>query len=312
MLNSIDSTNTTSFSGLVSGLDTDTMIKEMLGTYQNRVDSLNADKQEYEWQVEAYQNVMTDLNDFHDKYLNVFNRDDYILSMSGTKTATFANESLASDYVDVNVNADAIDNTYVINEITQLATKASVASSDKVIGSIKGSVDLTNLTYDYSGGYDFDLTLDGVTKNIDMTGTYEDSAELVDQLNIQLEAAFGTDRVEASLDGGSLALTAENSVMQVRTGNQNSFLSEVGISSGARNVVNLDRSTNYLYGETENLEFSINDVDFSFDNTSSVRDIISEVNRSEANVNMSYSTLNDAFSIKSNNTGASSSIDITN
>jgi flagellar hook-associated protein 2 len=313
MINSVNSSSTTSFSGMVSGLDTDTMIKEMLGTYQAKVDSLNADKQKYEWQIESYQEVMTDLNDFSDKYLDVLNRDSYILSMNGSKKVEFANESLASNYVDINVNADAINNSYTINEITQLATKSEVSSSGKVIGSIDGSTDLTTLTYplDFTEGYDFNLTLDGVTKNINLAGSYDTSSDLVNELNIKFDASFGSGRIEAFIVDNSLSLKAENSVMQVRTGSNNSFLAEVGITSGARNVVNLDRSPNY-YGETDKLEFNINDVNFSFDNTTSIRDILAEINRSEAGVTMSYSTLNDEFSIRSNSTGASSSIDIEN
>lgn len=314
MHNSIDSINKTNFSGLVSGIDTDSLVKEMVGTYQARVDSLNADKQIYLWQQEAYQEIMTDLNDFHDKYLNVLNRDSYILSMSGTKKVSFANEAESNNFIDINVNADAVETSYTIDEIAQLATKTSVSSSEKVVGGIVGSVDITTLEYplDLSEGYDFQVTLDGTAKNINMTGTYNDVTALIDELNSELNASFGAGRIVASIIDNKLSLSADNSIMQVRTGEMNSFLSKVGISSGDRNVVNLDRSANNLFGETLQMKFNINGTDFSFSSSTSIRNIISEVNRSDANVVMSYSTFNDSFTLQTKDSGASSVISIEN
>ncbi len=214
MINSVNNTqgNFAGFSGMASGIDTDELIKQMLGNYQSRVDNLNSDKTKLEWQQESYQNVMTKLNSFHDKYLNVLNRDNYILSNAGTKTATFTSVDSAKKYLDINVNADATDGVYVINEISQLAQRASITSFDRVKGAIIGRADLVGTgSFDLSDGYSMDLSLDGLMKTITLEGNYENEVELKNAINEKLEESFGKDRVKAEIIDEKISFIADNS-----------------------------------------------------------------------------------------------------
>jgi flagellar hook-associated protein 2 len=322
MINSVNNSqgNFAGFSGMASGIDTDELIKQMLGTHQSRVDKLNSEKTKFEWQQEAYQNVMTNLNDFYDKYLNVLNRENYILSNVGTKTANFTNAESASRYLDINVNADATDGLYVINEISQLAERSSVISSDKAKGAILGSENLIFSgeevrSFNFSEGYTMDVTLDGSTRTITLDGYYVDVGELNVAIDSKLEEAFGADRITTAVDSesGKMSFSAENSIIQLRTSsNGNSLLSELGITSGDRNVANLDRSFANQFGETETIEFVINGTEFSFSSNTSIREIINEIDRSDAGVTMNYSTLSDTFTLQSKDTGAASFIEIEN
>lgn len=305
-------------SGLVSGLDTESLVKKLLGAEEIKVETLKAKKQTTTWQQEAYQEVITKLSEFSDQFYDVLNTESNMLSSAGSKTVNFSNESqTSSQFVDIVVNSDALLGSHTINEVAQLATVSSVMSSANIVGGIKGSVDLTSLSFplDYSDGQSFRINLDGSIKEVNLSGHYLDADDLVTDINSQLEASLGIGRVIASLsDDHKLAFTAPNSIIQISSSSDEAdFLESVGIASGSRNILSLDQNANTVFGETaQTIAFKINDVPFIFENWTSFRTIISEVNHSEANVNLSYSTLNDTFTLTSKNTGESSVINIEN
>lgn len=302
-------------SGLVSGMDTESMIQGMLSSEKNRVTSLESDKQIFKWQQEAYQEIIDKLDEINNEFFDVLNKDNYILSNNGSKSISFSNETVDSKYVNILANSDAAVGNYTINSIEQLAVSASVQSSDVCSGSINGTVDLNATSLDFTG-QSFSISLDGVLKEISFDSSYTDSTKMKDDLNAKLNSAFGDGRVQAlplSETGNKLSLKANNSVIQVISGSEGTdFLQSVGIANSSKNIVNLSSSVESEFGETENLEFSINNVDFSFEKTTSIGKIIDKINSSDANVTISYSSTSDIFSLKSKETGAGSTIDIEN
>lgn len=322
---SASSTDYSRISGLASGMDTEAIVEGLVLGYQEKVDSLKQDKQDLVWQQEAYEEVMTDINSFMDEFYDVLKPEDNILSNSGMKTvSTYSNLSSVSRYAEILVNSDAAMGTHTIDRIEQLATSSTLSSSGKLSGTITGTTDLSalaaagTLTADVDGKT-FSITLDGVLREItiDSTeladGTFNDAAELASYLDTKFDDEFGAGRITASIEGGSLSLSAENSVIQVVSGETASdLLSVVGIESSAKNILNLDGSMADVFGETETIAFTINGMDFTFENTASLRDIMDEVNDSDANVKMTYSTMSDTITIESKDTGGSSYINIEN
>lgn len=57
-------------SGLVSGLDTESMVEQMLSGTQSKIDAQNALKQQSLWKQEIYRDMITTINDFRNKYFN--------------------------------------------------------------------------------------------------------------------------------------------------------------------------------------------------------------------------------------------------
>lgn len=58
------------FSGLASGLDTDSIVQAMLTTQQNRIDSANQAKTKLEWKKDQWASVNSSINKFYSNYVD--------------------------------------------------------------------------------------------------------------------------------------------------------------------------------------------------------------------------------------------------
>lgn len=75
--------NTIRFTGLSSGLDTQSIVDAMLLNYKNKVDTAKQNKTLLEWKKDAYKEMNTKINTFYDKYV-----DNLSLTNSLNKTKT--------------------------------------------------------------------------------------------------------------------------------------------------------------------------------------------------------------------------------
>ena len=57
-------------SGMVSGLDTDTLVESLTSTTSNKIDEQNRQKQTLAWKQDAYRDISKGITEFVDKYLN--------------------------------------------------------------------------------------------------------------------------------------------------------------------------------------------------------------------------------------------------
>lgn len=301
-------------SGLVSGMDTEALVKKALAKDIANVEKMKAEKQMLIWKQESYHNIMAKITAFTDTYHDVMNTESYFLSERHHNTVEFSNVSgTASKFIDITANSSATKKPFTINSIQQLATSSTATSSSKTIGSIKGSKSLS-YPLTLAEGTSFRVIVDGEMKEISIDGTFNNGDDLKNALNSKFNQEFGDGKVVASLSAtNELQLSSQNSVLQVVEGTgSNSFLNEVGIKEGEVNIVNVYKSLEDTFGETETVKFKINDVDFSFDKSTKLKDIMSEINSSKANVVLTYSSLTDKFTITSKNTGETSEINIEN
>lgn len=72
--------NTVRIPGLATGMDTDSMVKQMLSGEQNKVDKAKQKQQSVKWQQEIYRAVIKDVKDLQDKYFSVTSKDSIITS----------------------------------------------------------------------------------------------------------------------------------------------------------------------------------------------------------------------------------------
>jgi len=126
-------------SGLASGMDTETMVKELMTAHRIPLDKINQKKQYTEWQRDDYRTVNRTLNDF--KTLT----NDSMLRQSTfiKKTVT----SSAPDHVSIK-NINSVSDFTGTLSVQQLATQATMRSAGKVGGgtnSIDASVNLSTL-----------------------------------------------------------------------------------------------------------------------------------------------------------------------
>lgn len=66
--------------GLATGMDTETMVKEMLTGEQNKVDKAKQKEQTINWQQEIYREMISDIKGFNDKYFSLTSKDSIINS----------------------------------------------------------------------------------------------------------------------------------------------------------------------------------------------------------------------------------------
>lgn len=127
-------------SGLASGLDTESLVKEMLSGTQSKIDAQQALKQQTEWKQEIYRDLISQINDFQSGYFS--NKS----ATSLTNSAFYNTMSAASSSKNFKVTASttaAAGNTTL--EVHQLASSYSMSSSAPVSGRLSGSFDAAAL-----------------------------------------------------------------------------------------------------------------------------------------------------------------------
>ena len=310
------SKDTSRISGLISGMETEKVVKGLLTAEQKAIDTLKQNKELLEWREEAYREVLKSINDFMGKHYDILKPESNILSASGSKEANlYSSLTNISRYAEISVNGDARLGSYSLDRIEQIATSTQILSADRVKGAVLGSVTInasTESPLDFNNET-FKISLDGVSRDITVNGSFSSNSDFTQHLNTLFENEFGANRITAAVDiEGKLSLSANNSIIKVSSGAVTNFLSSVGIASGDQNVVNLESTLANAFGESEAVSFSINGVDFNFTNTTRISKVIDEINNSDAGVKISYSQVSDKFTMTTTDTGASAKISITN
>src|SRR5690554_875486 len=107
----LNSINTTRFSGLASGIDTETIIQDLMKAENMKVDKLKQEKQIVEWRRDAYREVTNKLRTFKDEFFDITKPSNYMLS-SNTYKNYRATISGAEDVLSIDTNADAVPGIY--------------------------------------------------------------------------------------------------------------------------------------------------------------------------------------------------------
>lgn len=219
-------------SGMSSGFDTEAIIESMMTTYQTKIDNQNKKLAKLTWQQEAYQDVISKMTDFQNKYFDVLKKDTYLM---GASTFNKLNTEVTSTGknnrgVSVLTSGNSTVGSYKIS-VDKIATASSVKGNAIVpknygldLGKAFDSVGYTDKTDD-SGvttrSYDFSLKVQvgSVTKTVDFSASAEVGAggavdnnalksSLLNNLNKQLKESFGySGRTGTSATG---AIDAEN------------------------------------------------------------------------------------------------------
>ena len=229
-------------SGLASGMDIDSMVKQIIQVERIRMDSLSQKKQTLQWQQEDYRTVNNSLRSFRD---TVFN-----MKLQGTflsRQATSNNESV----VKVTAGTSAVDGTYEV-AVTQLA-KGAYLTGDKI-----NSSDTANLKSQLNLADGGEKTLvingpDGTKKTITVNTDTAKMADLVTQINSGLDDSGKTWGVRASYD----AVNDRLFLMTKDTGDSQTIAVEDGELSQALKLT----SGSYVYSSGQNANYKLNGVD---------------------------------------------------
>ena len=315
------------FTGMASGLDTDSLIKSMLAGERAKLERAGQKRQINEWKRDAFRDITASLKTFKDDNFDVLKPSSNMRSASALAAFTTAYSQLTADTVSVVSGADASIGPHTIN-VTQIATQAQIATGSLSEG-IAGSISLTSFPLDMAGK-SITMTVDGTAKSIDLgtSGTYANLAALQADIQAGANTAFGTGRVTVSLTGtntnqlkfstaagSTLSLSADLDVFtSLGFAADDSKSNRISTGSSLQSIAKFFKTELAIADVNANVSFTINGKTIVVGKTyaqATMSDIISAVNRSNAGVEMKYSSLTDSITLKNKEYGAMHDITLT-
>lgn len=324
---STTTTSNTMMSGLVSGMDTDSMVKQMLSGTQKKIDKQEGLKKQAQWKQEAYHDVITSIHTFQGQF---FDRAYDSKLSSNLLSEKFFNARTSS--VQFGSDVSIISSTPNANigkmrvSVKQMASASSLSSTTPLSGdqTIKGSsldedaLSAIKTKLADGGTLSFSVTLDGSMKDITLKQedvTDADGNITIDSLQAglqkKLDYAHGAYiTVGKTGDGNGLTFSmrdpdAKGHEIRI-TGSEAKLL---GIEPGSSTLVSTRTKLEDM-ADGDTFSFEINGEAFSFNKTDTLGDVILAVNRSDAGVTLTYSGLTDTISATTNQTGANIQLDM--
>lgn len=296
-------------SGLMSGLDTESLVKSMAANTKNRLNTKKQKLQTLQWKQEAYRSSISKISDFQKKFLDW-----------GSDTSVKANSVMnkykaesTNDKLAVSANSSATPATYYIS-----ASTAASAAQVKSAGSI--STDRINLDFSKNVDgkeYTVQMTYNGTTRDVTFKGSIDaDTAKA----NF-LEAAnntfkdIKTDAQGFEFKDGTSTLVFNNANDGIRHTFSIKYNSEaVGLSNTVGSTMGTTTKLSDAAFNTalngDKFEFSINGEKFTFEKSSTVGDVINAINKADIGVKASFSTMTQSFKLESTETGTAGKLNI--
>lgn len=181
------------FSGMNSGLDTESIVNAMTAATKLKITKQNRKAITLKWKQEAYQGITTKLTDFQNKYLDMLNSKVNLKSKStfakyGATVSTLSADGILKEGtpagVSVRSGTNAVPGTYKV-KVLQTATQAKYQGS----AMDASSLDLSQYS-DASQNYSFNITVGTKSTVINFNGGSADSVR--SQINSQLKDAYGS------------------------------------------------------------------------------------------------------------------------
>ncbi len=299
---------TISFSGLASGLDTDSWVSALVSVKQLGVTSLQSQLSALQETQTTISNLKTSFTNFQTA-LQALTDSSYSASMDifAANTATSSDETVFT----ASVTTDAIRDTYDIT-VKQLATTTSAQAQEAVSEVADGNTRLSDLGIQAGS---FTVYVDGVRTEINI-----DENDTVANLQSRLSSAGATLTIDQ--DTGILSIAATNSGDELRIGantDTSNFVSLLGLEIDENGVYNSASSVYQVIGSTLLTDanagfktqiaegtFTIGNATFTIDENTTLDNIISQINNSEeANVFASWDAANGKLILRSTVEGAS-------
>ena len=166
--------------GLISGMDTEGMVKELVAASSTKVNKVKAEQQKLEWKQEAWQDLNTKIYNFYKGELFNFKS----ASTYQTKKATSSDENK----VKVSAGANAPSGSHTVS-VKQLASSAYLTGAS--IKSDKAYVSYADITTstkfaDMTDADGNSLALEGKTISISSTFKNDDGVETTETLEFTL------------------------------------------------------------------------------------------------------------------------------
>lgn len=178
--------------GLATGIDTDSYVKDMMKPYQAKVDKKIQEKEVVQWKQDMYRSVIKDMRDFYDKYFDPLSKDALILEKNlNTTLAKVEKESVSK----ITTSNGAKTGTYNL-KVNKLAEPPKITSDtlSNGLGTDLGLSDETKLSFNVDGK-SIDITLKAgatardlmneVNSNLKSYGIKAEYSEFTKKLSIE-------------------------------------------------------------------------------------------------------------------------------
>lgn len=200
--------------GLISGMDTESMVKEMVSASSSKVDKVKKEKQLLQWKKEAWQGLNTKLYDFYKNEVSSMR----LASSFKSKTATVSDDKK----VTVKAGSGAANGSHSVS-VKQLAssaylTGANIKTSGKTYttyanaGASTEFADMTDADGNNLGlaGQTITITSGNGTVaplTLELGGSGDNGVASIDALNKKLASTSGYEKLSASYVDGKLTFT---------------------------------------------------------------------------------------------------------
>ena len=184
--------STSRITGLVSGLDTDTLVEELMAAERIPLEKLQQKKQLAEWKMDAYREITSALRIFNDKYFDYLNPGTNMLSQSTYIQYSAASSDTSVVSVTASSSAEAGAHTMIVNNLATAAAYKSASSVTKAITAAAAA------DFDAAAGKSFTLNVDGTATTI----TVDESITDMDRLQAAIDKAVGSGKVKVTDTNG--------------------------------------------------------------------------------------------------------------
>ncbi|WP_127498001.1 flagellar filament capping protein FliD [Paenibacillus glycanilyticus] len=276
--------------GLASGMDYESMIKQIMDAQRVPLDKLNQKKQINQWKQDDYRAINNKILDFKNAAFDMKLQSAYL-----TKTASSSNTNVAT----VTGTATAIEGSYTL-QVEQLAKSATLKSGT-----------LTGATI----GKDTTITVNGVNVEVKSADTYQDLANKINAESVKTGVKVAYDSTLKTMFFSSTKTGAAADI-DLRGADVTSILgvSTNGTATTTTGNVKLaaDTSLASLAGKSISLTIDGQAAPFKFDitSTTTVGDLMTKMNDSLKNTGVSVS-LNSDGNLVVDNPVKSKAIDFT-
>lgn len=297
-------------SGLMSGLDTESLVKSMAANTKNRLNTKKQKLQTLQWKQEAYRSSISKISEFQKKFLD-WGSDTSIKANSVMNK--FKAES-TNDKLAVSASSSATPATYYISAATS-ASAAQVTSS--------GAISTDQIALDFSNNvdgkeYTVKMTYNGTTREVKFMGSTDEDTAKANFLKAANETFkdIKTDAQGFEFKDGTSTLVFNNANDGIRHTFSIQYNSEaVGLSSTVGSTMGTttklgDAAFNTALDDDALFEFTINGEKFTFEKSNTIGDVINTINKADIGVKATFSTMTQSFKLESTETGTAGKLNI--
>lgn len=297
--------------GLATGMDTESIVKQLMDAERTPLVELQKEKTKIEWQREALLDVNSKLLSFRNEALD--------MKLEGTYKSYLAKSSNSS-ILSANTTIDAQEGIYKV-KVRKLATQTTLVG-DTLSQEIYSNTYLNLTTTDFSGK-EFNVTYNGTTKTIkfnDGEGNFATTADFREAVQAKLDEAFGADQIQFSVtgeaDNAETYFTSGTSLKIPITlssgGSSNDALEIMGYTDGMSTSFDLNRTLGgdegFLSDDSftdDKINLTVNGKTFTFSKGDTLNTVFKTINNdTEADATIRFSNTKESIIVNRDSYGA--------